>query len=270
MTAGRGDTRAGAAPSSATASWREGDDAVLKKRLRLDQALVERGLVTSRERGQALIRAGLVAVSGTIADRPDQSVRHDAAIELRGRAPFVSRGGQKLESALSELGIEVRGRVCLDVGASTGGFTDVLLQQGATAVIAVDVGYGQLAWSLRQDPRVRLLERTNIRQLEQLPLPATLATIDVSFISLRQVLPPVKRLLDPPGDVIALVKPQFEVGKGRVGKGGVVRDPAQHQEVLRTLRQATADMGFQWLAQATSPIVGAKGNREFFIHLRPA
>lgn len=238
--------------------------------MRLDQALVQRGLVSSRERGQALIRAGLVAVSGTIVDRPDQPVPSDAAIELRGRAPFVSRGGQKLDGALAELGVEVRGRVCLDVGASTGGFTDALLQRGASAVIAVDVGYGQLAWSLRQDPRVQLLERTNIRQLEQLPRPATLATVDVSFISLRQVLPQVKRLLDPPGDVIALVKPQFEVGKGRVGKGGVVRDPAQHEEVLRTLRQATLDMGFQWLGQAASSLAGAKGNREFFIHLRPA
>ena len=243
---------------------------MLKKAMRLDQALVERGLVTSRERGQALIRAGLVAVSGAVADRPDQPVPSDVAIELLGRAPFVSRGGQKLDGALGELGVEVRGRVCLDVGASTGGFTDVLLQRGARAVIAVDVGYGQLAWSLRQDPRVQLLERTNIRQLQALPQPATLATVDVSFISLRQVLPQVKRLLDPPGDVIALVKPQFEVGKGRVGKGGVVRDPAQHAEVLGTLRQASGDMGFQWLAEAASPITGAKGNREFFIHLRPA
>jgi len=243
---------------------------VLKKAMRLDQALVERGLVTSRERGQALIRAGLVAVSGAVADRPDQPVPSDVAIELLGRAPFVSRGGQKLDGALGELGVEVRGRVCLDVGASTGGFTDVLLQRGARAVIAVDVGYGQLAWSLRQDPRVQLLERTNIRQLQALPQPATLATVDVSYISLRQVLPQVKRLLDPPGDVIALVKPQFEVGKGRVGKGGVVRDPAQHAEVLGTLRQASGDMGFQWLAEAASPITGAKGNREFFIHLRPA
>jgi 23S rRNA (cytidine1920-2'-O)/16S rRNA (cytidine1409-2'-O)-methyltransferase len=243
---------------------------VLKKAIRLDQALLERGLVTSRERGQALIRAGLVTVSGAIVARPDQSVTSDAEIALKGQTRFVSRGGEKLDSALGAFAVDVSGCVCLDVGASTGGFTDVLLQRGARAVIAVDVGYGQLAWSLRQDPRVELLERTNIRQLEQLPQPATLATVDVSFISLRQVLPHVKRLLDPPGDIIALVKPQFEVGKGRVGKGGVVRDPAQHQEVLRTLRQATVAMGFQWLAQAASPIVGAKGNREFFIHLRPA
>ncbi len=245
-------------------------DTVLVKRVRLDQALVERGLVASRQRGQALIRAGLVAVSGAIAVRPDQPVAPDAAIELRGRTPFVSRGGQKLDSALRDFDIDVRDRVCLDVGASTGGFTDVLLQRGARAVIAVDVGYGQLAWSLRQDARVHVLERVNIRQLEQLPLPATLATVDVSFISLRQVLPQVKRLLDPPGDVIALVKPQFEVGKGRVGKGGVVRDPAQHDEVLRLLRQAAEDIGYQWLAQTVSPLQGAKGNREFFIHLRPA
>jgi 23S rRNA (cytidine1920-2'-O)/16S rRNA (cytidine1409-2'-O)-methyltransferase len=243
---------------------------VLKKAMRLDQALVERGLVTSRERGQALIRAGLVTVAGAVVARPDQPVTSKAEIALKGQTRFVSRGGEKLEGALGEFAVDVRGRVCLDVGASTGGFTDVLLQRGARAVIAVDVGYGQLAWSLRQDPRVRLLERTNIRQLEVLPQPATLATIDVSFISLRQVLPQVKRLLDPPGDIIALVKPQFEVGKGRVGKGGVVRDPAQHAEVLGSLRQATGEMGFAWLAQTASPIAGAKGNREFFIHLRPA
>jgi 23S rRNA (cytidine1920-2'-O)/16S rRNA (cytidine1409-2'-O)-methyltransferase len=242
---------------------------VLKKAMRLDQALVERGLVTTRERGQALIRAGLVTVSGAIVGRPDQPVTSEVEIALKGQARFVSRGGEKLEGALGAFAVDVRGRVCLDVGASTGGFTDVLLQRGARAVIAVDVGYGQLAWSLRQDPRVQLLERTNIRQLEALPQPATLAAVDVSFISLRQVLPPVKRLLDPPGDIIALVKPQFEVGKGRVGKGGVVRDPAQHEEVLRSLRQATGEMGFAWVAQTASPLVGAKGNREFFIHLRP-
>jgi 23S rRNA (cytidine1920-2'-O)/16S rRNA (cytidine1409-2'-O)-methyltransferase len=238
-------------------------------RLRLDQALVQRGLVESRERGQALIRAGLVAVSGAIADHPDQLVDGEAAIEVKGRAPFVSRGGEKLDAALRDFHVDVRGRVCLDVGASTGGFTDVLLQRGANAVVAVDVGYGQLAWSLRQDPRVHTLERVNIRELAAIPLPATLATIDVSFISLRQVLPAVKRLLRSPGDVIALVKPQFEVGRGRVGKGGVVRDPALHDEVLRSLRGATAGIGYRWLAQTASPISGAKGNREFFVHLRP-
>jgi 23S rRNA (cytidine1920-2'-O)/16S rRNA (cytidine1409-2'-O)-methyltransferase len=237
-------------------------------RTRLDQALVRRGLVDSRERGQALIRAGLVAVSGAIADHPDQLVNDEAAIEVKGRARFVSRGGEKLDAALREFEIDVRGRVCLDVGASTGGFTDVLLQRGASAVVAVDVGYGQLAWSLRQDSRVHVLERVNIRELAELPVPATLATIDVSFISLRQVLPSVKRMLFAPGEVIALVKPQFEIGKGRVGKGGVVRDAALHDEVLRSLRTATAEIGYQWLAQTVSPILGAKGNREFFIHLR--
>lgn len=239
-------------------------------RQRLDQALVQRGLVESRERGQALIRAGLVSVAGAIADHPDQMVDGQAAIEVKGRAPFVSRGGEKLDAALRDFDIDVRGRICLDVGASTGGFTDVLLQRGAAAVVAVDVGYGQLAWSLRQDRRVRTLERVNIRELAAIPLPATLATIDVSFISLRQVLPAVKRLLLPPADVMALVKPQFEVGRGRVGKGGVVRDPALHDEVLRSLRSATAEIGYLWLAQTPSPITGAKGNREFFVHLRPA
>lgn len=245
-------------------------DVSLMRATRLDQALVERRLVASRQRGQALIRAGLVTVAGTIADRPDQPVASDADIEVKGRPRFVSRGGEKLEGALRDFAVDVRGRICMDVGASTGGFTDVLLQRGASAVIAVDVGYGQLAWSLRQDPRVHVLERVNIRQLERLPLPATLATVDVSFISLRQVLPHVRRLLDPPGEVIALAKPQFEVGKGRVGKGGVIRDPAQHEEVLRTLRRAVPEVGYQWLGQTVSPIEGAKGNREFFVHLRPA
>lgn len=239
------------------------------ERTRLDQALVQRGLATSRERGQALIRAGLVAVSGAVVDSPDQLVDGEAAIEVRGRAQFVSRGGEKLDSALRDFAIDVRGRVCLDVGASTGGFTDALLQRGASAVVAVDVGYGQLAWSLREDPRVHVLERVNIKGLEQIPVPATLATIDVSFISLRQVLPHVKRLLAAPGEVVALVKPQFEVGKGQVGKGGVVRDQALHDQVLASLREATAGMGYQWLGQTVSPILGTKGNREFFIHLLP-
>jgi 23S rRNA (cytidine1920-2'-O)/16S rRNA (cytidine1409-2'-O)-methyltransferase len=189
-------------------------------------------------------------------------------IDLEHAKAYVSRGGDKLAGALDAFGIDPSGRVCLDVGASTGGFTDLLLQRGAAGVIAVDVGYGQLAWSLRQDPRVTVLERVNIRHLDRLPAPADLAVIDVSFISLRLVLPRVRELLSPPGDVVALVKPQFEVGKGAVGKGGVVRDPAQHGQVLGELRQFAQESGYDIAAEIPSPMLGAKGNREFFLHLR--
>jgi 23S rRNA (cytidine1920-2'-O)/16S rRNA (cytidine1409-2'-O)-methyltransferase len=236
---------------------------------RLDQALVDRGLVASRARAQAMIRAGLVRVAGMAATRPDQLVEAGDSLQLVGSAAYVSRGGEKLAAAFDDFRIEVRGRSCLDVGASTGGFTDVLLQRGAARVIAVDVGYGQLAWALRQDPRVIVLERVNIRYLERLPEPADLAVIDVSFISLRLVLPRVQQLLSPPGDVIALVKPQFEVGKGAVGKGGIVRDPAQHQEVLEGLRAFAGDLGFRVAGEMTSPILGTKGNREFLMWLKP-
>jgi len=216
---------------------------MVAERRRLDQALVERGLAASRERAQVMVRAGLVRVGGTMTERPDQMVAADQAIELTGARDYGSRGGEKLAAALDAFAIDPRGRHCLDVGASTGGFTDVLLQRGAERVIAVDVGYGQLAWKLRQDPRVIVLERVNIRRLDQLPTSADLAVIDVSFISLRLVLPRVRDLLSPPGDVIALVKPQFEVGKGAVGKGGVVRDPAQHQQVLDAISDLPASSG---------------------------
>ena len=239
------------------------------QRRRLDQALVERGLVTSRERAQAMVRAGLVRVAGAPTERPDQLVAADQPIEITGARDYVSRGGEKLAAALDAFAVDPRDRTCLDVGASTGGFTDVLLQRGAERVIAVDVGYGQLAWSLRQDPRVTVIERVNIRHLEQLPQPADLAVIDVSFISLRLVLPRVRELLRPPGDVVALVKPQFEVGKGAVGKGGVVRDPAQHDQVLNELRRFAAEIGYQVAGQIPSPVLGTKGNREFLLYLKP-
>lgn len=239
------------------------------ERLRLDQALVTRGLVPSRERGQAMIRAGLVTVGGRLAERPDQLVDVETAIAVESGGAYVSRGGEKLAGALDRFNLDPRGRSCLDVGASTGGFTDVLLRRGATTVIAVDVGYGQLAWSLRQDPRVRVMERINIRHLDQLPFEADLGVVDVSFISLRLVLPVVRRLLSRPGDVVALVKPQFEAGKGQVGKGGVVRDPALHSQVLRELREFAATIGYGVRGEASSPILGAKGNREFFLHLVP-
>jgi len=241
---------------------------MVEGRVRLDQALVAQGLVPSRQRAQAMVRAGLVRVAGEVADRPDQMVDPGVSIELEHTKAYVSRGGDKLAGALDAFGIDPSGRVCLDVGASTGGFTDLLLQRGAARVIAVDVGYGQLAWSLRQHPRVTVLERVNIRHLDRLPIPADLAVIDVSFISLRLVLPRVRELLSPPGDVVALVKPQFEVGKGAVGKGGVVRDPAQHGQVLGELRQFAQESGYDIAAEIPSPILGAKGNREFFLHLR--
>ena len=242
---------------------------MVAQRRRLDQALVERGLVTSRERAQAMVRAGLVRVAGAPTERPDQLVAADQPIEITGARDYVSRGGEKLAAALDAFAVDPRDRTCLDVGASTGGFTDVLLQRGAERVIAVDVGYGQLAWSLRQDPRVTVIERVNIRHLEQLPQPADLAVIDVSFISLRLVLPRVRELLRPPGDVVALVKPQFEVGKGAVGKGGVVRDRAQHDQVLNELRRFAAEIGYQVAGQIPSPVLGTKGNREFLLYLKP-
>lgn len=242
---------------------------IVADRRRLDQALVDQGLVASRQRAQALIRAGLVRVAGGPAREPDTMVRPDQALEVVGAGGYVSRGGEKLAAALDAFGLDVRRRACVDVGASTGGFTDVLLRRGAASVIAIDVGYGQLAWELRQDPRVTVMERVNIRHLEQLPHPADLAAVDVSFISLRLVLPRVRMLLSPPGDVIALVKPQFEVGKGAVGKGGVVRDPEQHRRVLAELTGFAEGQGYRSCGQIESPIQGAKGNREFFVWLRP-
>jgi 23S rRNA (cytidine1920-2'-O)/16S rRNA (cytidine1409-2'-O)-methyltransferase len=242
---------------------------MVEGRVRLDQALVAQGLVPSRQRAQAMVRAGLVRVAGAVADRPDQLVDPDVGIDLDRVKTYVSRGGDKLAAALASFGIDPAERVCLDVGASTGGFTDLLLQRGAARVIAVDVGYGQLAWSLRQDPRVTVLERVNIRHLDRLPVPADLAVIDVSFISLRLVLPRVRDLLSPPGDVVALVKPQFEVGKGAVGKGGIVRDPDQHRQVLSELRAFAEANGYEIAGEIPSPILGAKGNREFLLHLRP-
>lgn len=241
---------------------------MVEGRVRLDQVLVAQGLVPSRQRAQAMVRAGLVRVAGAVAERPDQMVDPSVSIGLDHARVYVSRGGDKLAAALDAFGIDPAGRVCLDVGASTGGFTDILLQRGAARVMAVDVGYGQLAWSLRQDPRVTVLERVNIRHLERLPIPADLAVIDVSFISLRLVLPRVRDLLSPPAEVVALVKPQFEVGKGALGKGGIVRDPEQHRRVLSELRQFAEESGYEVAGEIPSPILGAKGNREFLLHLR--
>lgn len=241
---------------------------MVREKVRLDQALVVQGLVRSRERAQAMVRAGLVLVNGEAADKPDRLVDPGTSLELRGSAAYVSRGGEKLSAALDAFGLSVRARACLDVGASTGGFTDVLLQRGAASVIALDVGYGQLAWTLRQDPRVIVLERVNVRYLERLPSTADLGVIDVSFISLRLVLPAVRRLLQNPADVVALVKPQFEVGRGAVGKGGVVRDVEQHRSVLVSMAEFARQSGYEVAGETSSPILGAKGNREFFLYLR--
>lgn len=238
---------------------------------RLDKLMVERGLAPSREKAQALIMAGQVVVGDHAAEKAGQQVLPDVEIRIKGEVlPYVSRGGLKLEKGLNAFEIKVAGRVAIDVGASTGGFTDCLLQRGAARVYAVDVGYGQLAWKLREDPRVVVLEKTNIRHLqpEQLdPLP-DLAVIDASFISLNLVLPPTLALLRRPAELVALVKPQFEVGKGAVGKGGIVRDPKLHDEVLRNMERLAAELGAELLGICDSPITGADGNREFLMGLR--
>ncbi|TAJ97870.1 TlyA family RNA methyltransferase [bacterium] len=241
------------------------------KRERLDKLLVERGLVTSREEGRSRILAGEVLVNDQPAAKAGSLVDADALIRLRGKSlPYVSRGGVKLEKALQEFRIEVRDKVVLDVGASTGGFTDCLLAYGARQVYAVDVGYGQLDWRLRNDPRVVVLEKSNIRYLEaiELPEPPQLATIDVSFISLRLVLPKVKELLASQGEILALIKPQFEVGKGKVGKGGVVRSREEHRRVIEEIQQASVSLKLEIGGVTESPLLGPKGNREFFIYLR--
>lgn len=234
---------------------------------RLDVLLVERGLVESRQRAQQLIRAGQVLVEEQVVDKPGARVAQDAAIRLRATLPYVSRGGLKLEAALARFRVEVAGKVALDVGASTGGFTDCLLQHGAVRVYAVDVGYGQLAWKLRQDPRVVILERTNIRYLTALPEPVDLATVDVSFISLELVLPTVIKLLKPQGEIVALIKPQFEAGREQVGKGGVVKDPAVHRAVLRKILGWARDHRLAVRGLMRSPLLGPAGNVEFFVHL---
>jgi 23S rRNA (cytidine1920-2'-O)/16S rRNA (cytidine1409-2'-O)-methyltransferase len=241
------------------------------KRERLDKLLVDRGQAATREKARRLVMAGAVHVGGRRVDKPGTAVPVDADLRVESdEIAFVSRGGVKLEAALRHFGTRVAGRVALDVGASTGGFTDCLLRHGARAVYAVDVGYGQFDWSLRNDPRVVLLERTNARFLapDRLPGLAELAVIDVSFISLRLVLPPVVTCLVPAGEIIALVKPQFEVGKGRVGKGGVVRDPQLHAQVLEETRAVGARLGLVELGECESPVLGAKGNREFFLAFR--
>lgn len=240
-------------------------------RQRLDIAVVERGLAETRARAQALIGGGGVTVNGEVVSRSSALVGDDDQLALAHEPlPYVSRGGLKLAHALKEFRVTVKGRVALDVGASTGGFTDALLQAGAGRVYAVDVGYGQLAWTLRNDPRVVVMERTNVRTLERLPEPIDLAVADVSFISLRLVLPVVARLLASEGEAVVLIKPQFEAGRGQVGKKGVVRDPAVWRGVLDSLLSAAAEAGWAVRGLTRSPIRGPAGNVEFLAHLSPA
>jgi 23S rRNA (cytidine1920-2'-O)/16S rRNA (cytidine1409-2'-O)-methyltransferase len=238
---------------------------------RLDKLVLERGLAPSRERAKALIMAGQVVVNDHLADKAALMVDLEAEIRLKGEPlPYVSRGGLKLAKGLEAFELSVEGLLAMDVGASTGGFTDCLLQRGARGVIAVDVGYGQLAWKLREDPRVVNMEKTNIRHLEPEGLPEVpdLAVIDASFISLDKVLPPTLRLIKEGGTIVALIKPQFEVGRGQVGKGGVVRDEKKHQEVVASVTALAEGLGLLVLGVCESPILGPKGNKEFLIHLR--
>jgi len=246
----------------------------LKKRTRLDALLLERGLVASRERARALILAGDVRVNGRPVTKAGTAVADDADLTLAAPDhPYVGRGGVKLAHALDVFHMQVAGRVALDIGASTGGFTDALLQRGARLVVALDVGHGQLDWKIRTDPRVVVLEHTNARTLTAGLLPEAarafdLVTIDVSFISLRHILPAVPPLLRPGADVIALVKPQFEAGRAEVGKGGIVKDETVHERVLAEVTAAADALGLKRAGGVDSPITGMEGNKEFLLHLR--
>ena len=237
---------------------------------RLDILVTERGLVESREKAKTLIMAGQVYVDGQKADKPGDTFSEDAAVEVRGKGlPYVSRGGLKLEKAMREFGLQLQGRTCMDIGASTGGFTDCMLQNGAQRVYSVDVGYGQLAWSLRTDPRVVNLERTNARYLtrEQVPEEIGFYSVDVSFISLTLSLPAVRPLLAEHGQAVCLIKPQFEAGREKVGKKGVVRDKAVHEEVIEKIRSFALENGFSVLGLTFSPVKGPEGNIEYLIYL---
>jgi 23S rRNA (cytidine1920-2'-O)/16S rRNA (cytidine1409-2'-O)-methyltransferase len=247
---------------------------VLAAKTRLDVALVERGLAETRAAAQRMIMAGLVFSNDRRLDKAGTGVAADMPLEVRGQPhPYVSRGGLKLEKALDHFAIPVAGRIALDVGSSTGGFTDLLLQRGAAKVYAVDAGTNQLAWKLRSDPRVVSMEKTNIRDITrlQVPEPIDLIVCDVSFISLRTALPAALALAAPGAHLAALIKPQFEVGKGRVGKGGIVREPELHQEVVDTIVAWLGEQpGWTVLGVTDSPITGADGNREFLVSARRA
>jgi 23S rRNA (cytidine1920-2'-O)/16S rRNA (cytidine1409-2'-O)-methyltransferase len=247
------------------------DPCTMLRKERLDKLLVAKGFVQSRERARALIMAGKVAVEGEMIDKPGAQINVEAHLQLRGKdSPYVSRGGEKLEGVLKTLGIDPKGMVVMDVGASTGGFTDCVLQKGAQKVYAIDVGYGQLAWKLQRDPRVINLERRNIRYLqrEEVQDKTDLILIDTSFISIEKFLPSLLGFLKEGGSILGLIKPQFEVGKGEVGKGGVVRDGALHQKVMDRISKFSRELGLKVLGVTESPLLGPKGNKEFFIYLK--
>ena len=258
------DSEAEATPRPALAKTRAG-------RVRADLALLEQGLAPTREKARARILAGQVLDGDRPVDKAGDLVGAQAVLRLRGEPmPFVSRGGIKLAHALQTFGLDVKDLVAVDVGASTGGFTDCLLQRGARRVYCIDVGHGQLDWKIASDPRVVVVDRTNIRLMprERIPEPCALAVVDVSFISLRLVLPVLPALLHPGSPVVALVKPQFEVGRAKVGKGGIVRDEADRQHALDEVKAVARDLGYQVLGETTSPITGGKGNVEFLLYLR--
>jgi 23S rRNA (cytidine1920-2'-O)/16S rRNA (cytidine1409-2'-O)-methyltransferase len=248
----------------------------MKNKIRLDQILVDRELFESRHKAQAAIIAGLVSVDGKIIDKPGKPIDPTLTIDIKKpETAFASRGGEKLSQALKDFNVVAKGKICLDIGASTGGFTDCLLQNGAIKVYAVDVGYGQLAWKLQQDPRVFIFDRTNARYLTEKDLykrendaKADLAVMDVSFISILKILPAVYNLLKDGGEVVSLIKPQFEAGRDKVEKGGLVKDPQVHQEVIKTISDSVGSLGFQSLGITASPITGKCGNVEYFIYLR--
>lgn len=240
------------------------------KKTRLDKLLFEKGLVESRERARAAIMEGNVQVNGVVVDKAGSLVKPDAQIEVLYKMPYVSRGGLKLEQAIKEFNINVSGKRAMDVGASTGGFTDCLLQNGAMKVIAVDVGYGQFSWSLRQDERVVLIEKTNIRYLPNdiIPFKLDIITIDVSFISLLKVIPKILEFLKPTGEVVALIKPQFEAERKDIGKGGVVKDEKKRLEIVENIKSELIEMKLDVIGVTESPIKGPKGNVEYLIYFK--
>ncbi len=243
----------------------------MAKMERLDRLLVRKGIASTGEKARALIMAGKVALEGKVIDKPGTKIDFEAPIEVRGEAsPYVSRGGEKLEGALNAFSVDPKGLIVMDVGASTGGFTDCILQKGARKVYAVDVGYGQLAWKLQRDPRVINLERRNIRYLkrEEIEEEVDLILVDTSFISIEKFFAHLLDFLKEGGTILSLIKPQFEVGKGEVGKGGVVRDPTLHQKVIDRISNFCRGLGLEILGITESPLLGPKGNKEFFIYLR--
>lgn len=241
----------------------------MPQKIRLDQLIVQRGFSESPEQAQRLIRAGMVRVNEQPANKPGHTYPADAKLFVKEKQKYVSRGGLKIEGAHKQFGFDLAGSVCLDIGSSTGGFTDFMLQHGAARVYAIDCGTNQLHYRLRSDPRVVVMENTNARYLteEDLPEKADFCSIDTSFISLKLILPPLKNLLKPGGHIISLIKPQFEAAKEQVGKGGVVRDPAVREEVIQAVKSfGTQELGFQWLDRCTSPITGPAGNIEFLAY----